>query len=44
MQLDLQIKRYADDLTLLFPETHLTENPTHTTFDLVGHTALVVDD
>jgi pyrimidine operon attenuation protein/uracil phosphoribosyltransferase len=44
MRLDLQIKRYADDLTLLFPETHLTENPIHTTLDLAGHTVLVVDD
>lgn len=44
MRLDLQIKRYADDLTLLFPETRLTENPTHATLDLAGHTVLVVDD
>lgn len=26
IRLDLQIKRYADDLTLLHPETQLTEN------------------
>lgn len=44
MRLDLQIKRYADDLTLLHPETHLTENPTHATLDLAGQTVLVVDD
>lgn len=44
VRLDLQIKRYADDLTLLYPETRLTENPTHATLDLVGHTVLVVDD
>ncbi len=44
MRLDLQIKRYADDLTLLYPETHLTENPTHATLALAGHTVLVVDD
>lgn len=44
VRVDLQIKRYADDLTLLFPETRLTENPTHATLDLAGHTVLVVDD
>ena len=44
MRLDLQIKRYADDLTLLHPETHLTENPAHATLDLAGQTVLVVDD
>ena len=43
-RLDLQIKRYADDLTLLHPDTHLTENPAHATIDLAGHTVLVVDD
>jgi len=44
VRLDLQIKRYADDLTLLYPETQLTENPTHATLDLAGYTVLVVDD
>lgn len=44
VRLDLQIKRYADDLTLLYPETQLTENPTHATLDLAGHAVLVVDD
>ncbi|MDO9636766.1 MAG: phosphoribosyltransferase family protein, partial [Thiobacillus sp.] len=29
VRLDLQIKRYADDLTLLHPDTQLTENPAH---------------
>ncbi|MDO9221387.1 MAG: phosphoribosyltransferase domain-containing protein [Thiobacillus sp.] len=43
-RLDLQIKRYADDLTLLYPETRLTENPTHATLSLEGRTVLVVDD
>ena len=43
-RLDLQIKRYADDLTLLYPETRLTENPTHATLSLEGLTVLVVDD
>ena len=44
VRLDLAIKRYADDLTLLYPETQLTENPTHADLDLAGHTVLVVDD
>ena len=44
LRLDLQIKRYADDLTLLFPETRLTENPAHASLDLAGCTVLVVDD
>lgn len=44
VRLDLQIKRYADDLTLLYPETRLTENPTDADLDLAGHTVLVVDD
>jgi pyrimidine operon attenuation protein/uracil phosphoribosyltransferase len=44
VRLDLTIKRYADDLTLLYPETRLTENPTHADLDLAGYTVLVVDD
>ncbi|MFO7541896.1 MAG: phosphoribosyltransferase domain-containing protein [Thiobacillus sp.] len=44
VRLDLQIKRYSDDLTLLHPETRLTEDPAHATLDLAGHTVLVVDD
>lgn len=44
LRLDLQIKRYADDLTLLYPETRLTENAAHAALDLEGHTVLVVDD
>ncbi|MGE5319635.1 MAG: phosphoribosyltransferase family protein [Hyphomicrobiaceae bacterium] len=44
VRLDLQIKRYADDLTLLFPETQFTEDPAHASLDLAGCTVLVVDD
>ncbi len=44
VRLDLQIKRYSDDLTLLYPETLLTENPAHAILDLAGFTVLVVDD
>ena len=42
--LNLQIKRYADDLKLLHPETKLTENPEHISLDLSGITVVVVDD
>jgi pyrimidine operon attenuation protein/uracil phosphoribosyltransferase len=44
LRLDLAIKRYADDLSLLYPETRLTEEPRHAALDLSGHTLLVVDD
>lgn len=40
----LQIKRYADDLTLLYPETKLTEDPKLASLDLSNTTVLVVDD
>lgn len=42
--MNLQIKRYADDLKLLHPETKLTENPDHVSLDLSGVTVVVVDD
>ena len=42
--MNLQIKRYSDDLTLLHPETKLTENPEYEKLDLSGTTILVVDD
>jgi pyrimidine operon attenuation protein/uracil phosphoribosyltransferase len=42
--LSLRIKRYADDLTLIHPETQLIEDPAHATLDLDGKTVLVVDD
>lgn len=44
LRLDLAVKRYADDLTLLYPETRLMENTQHAALDLSGHTLLVVDD
>lgn len=43
-RLDLAIKRYADDLTLIHPETRLTENPEHAHLDLSGRSLIVVDD
>lgn len=42
--MNLQIKRYADDLTLIHPETKLTENPTHDSLVLINTKILVVDD
>lgn len=44
LRLDLKIQRYADDLTLIHPDTRLTENPAHAALDLTGLTVLVVDD
>lgn len=42
--LPLKIQRYADDLTLLHPETQLIESSEQITLDLTGHTVLAVDD
>lgn len=44
LRLDLQVKRYADDLTLLHPQTQLTEQAQHAALDLRGYIVLVVDD
>lgn len=46
LRLDLKVSRYADDLTLLHPETRLVENPDHTAplAELAGRRLLVVDD
>ena len=43
-RLDLSIKRYADDLTLLHPETRLIEEPLSATQDPSGKSVLLVDD
>lgn len=43
-RLDLQIKRYADDLTLLHPQTQLTEAPEQAGINLADRTVVVVDD
>ncbi|MGV3581083.1 MAG: phosphoribosyltransferase family protein [Methylophilus sp.] len=40
----LQIKRYADDLTLLYPDTKLTETGEQASLDLTDVSVLVVDD
>jgi pyrimidine operon attenuation protein/uracil phosphoribosyltransferase len=44
LRLDLSVKRYADDLTLLHPDTLLTEQAQHAALDLKGYTLLLVDD
>jgi len=44
LRLDLKVKRYADDLTLLHPETQLTEQQGQAALDLTGYTLVVVDD
>ncbi len=44
LRLDLQVKRYADDLTLLHPDTELTAPPQQAALDLAGWTLLLVDD
>lgn len=43
-RMNLQIKRYADDLKLIHPETQLTENPEYAALDLCGVTVVIVDD
>ena len=43
-RLDLDIKRYADDLTLLYPETRLRERADAAVPALAGRTVLLVDD
>ena len=44
LRLDLKVKRYADDLTLLHPQTQLTEQPGQASLDFKDHALLVVDD
>lgn len=40
----LKVKRYADDLSLLHPDTALSENPELAALDLATSSLLVVDD
>lgn len=44
LRLDLKVKRYADDLRLLHPETLLREDASQAALDLRGYGLLVVDD
>lgn len=41
---DLRVKRYADDLTLLHPDTSLTPTPEQVVADFAGRQLVVVDD
>lgn len=44
VRLDLSVKRYADDLRLLYPETRLDEGAPFAEADLAGRSLLLVDD
>jgi len=44
LRLELVVKRYADDLSLLHPQTRLSEDTAPTVADLAGRCVLVVDD
>jgi pyrimidine operon attenuation protein/uracil phosphoribosyltransferase len=44
VRLDLLVKRYADDLTLLYPDTQLLEDKQAASIDLTGYTLVIVDD
>lgn len=41
---DLKVKRYGDDLTLLHPDTALTETPQQASANFTGKRVVVVDD
>lgn len=43
-RIDLKVKRYGDDLTLLHPDTLLSESPAQAELDLGGRTVVLVDD
>jgi len=44
MRLDLKVKRYADDLSILFPDTRLEENKSIDSINLSGYQVFIVDD
>lgn len=43
-RVEVRIKRYDDDLSLLHPETALTEAPENANLDFTGCTVMLVDD
>jgi pyrimidine operon attenuation protein/uracil phosphoribosyltransferase len=43
-RIDLKVKRYGDDLTLLHPQTSLEPTPEQEAADYAGHRLVVVDD
>lgn len=44
LRIDIAVKRYADDLTLLYPETRIEEPHELASVDLAGYQVLIVDD
>lgn len=44
LRIDFSVKRYADDLTLLYPETRIEEPHELASVDLSGYHVLIVDD
>lgn len=44
LRIDIAVKRYADDLTLLYPETRIEEPHGLASVDLAGYQVLIVDD
>lgn len=44
LRFDITVKRYADDLTLLYPETWIEEPHELASVDLSGYHVLIVDD
>jgi len=44
LRIDLSIKRYSDDLKLLYPHTQLTEDPVLLDLDLSAYRLVLVDD
>lgn len=43
-RIDLDVKRYADDLTILYPKTLLTINEAQTSVNFAGQAVVLVDD
>lgn len=44
LRLDLKVSRYADDLSILYPDTHLETNKSIDSIDLTGYRVFIVDD
>jgi pyrimidine operon attenuation protein/uracil phosphoribosyltransferase len=44
LRLDLKVSRYADDLSILYPDTHLEKNRSIDSINLSGYQVFIVDD
>ena len=44
LRLDLKVSRYADDLSILYPDTHLEKNRSIDSINLSGYRVFIVDD